>query len=67
MKEKEEREKETTMISILIFLMALFKNSLVLVGCIFSLKTWILEIANILSRWDVILFILRLKFKQIEN
>ena len=55
------------MISILIFLMALFKNSLVLVGCILSLKTWILEIANILSRWDVILFILRLKLKQIEN
>ena len=67
MKEKEEREKETTMISILIFLMTLFKNSLVLVGCILSLKTLILEIANILSRWDVILFILRLKLKQIEN
>ena len=67
MKEKEEREKETTMISILIFLIALFKNSLVLVGCILSLKTLILEIANILSRWDVILFILRLKLKQIEN
>lgn len=67
MKEKEEREKETTMISILIFLITLFKNSLVLVGCILSLKTLILEIANILSRWDVILFILRLKLKQIEN
>ena len=60
MKEKEEREKETTMISILIFMMATFKNSLLLVGCILSLKTWILEIANILSQWDVILFILRL-------
>ena len=67
MKEKEEREKETTMISILIVLMTLFKNSLVLVGCILSLKTLILEIANILFRWDVILFILRLKLKQIEN
>ena len=60
MKEKEEREKETTMISILIFMMATFKNSLLLVGCILSLKTWILEIANILSQLDVILFILRL-------
>ena len=60
MKEKEEREKETTMISILVFMMATFKNSLFLVGYILSLKTWILEIANILSQWDVILFILRL-------
>ena len=59
MKEKEERGKET-MISILVFMMAAFKNSLLLVGCIFSLKTWILEIANIFSQWDVILFILRL-------
>ena len=58
MKEKEEREKETTTISILVFMMATFKNSLLLVGCIFSLKTWILEIANILSQWDVILFVL---------
>ena len=60
MKEKEEREKETTMISTLVFMMGTFKNSLLLEGCIFSLKTWILEIANILSQWDVILFILRL-------
>ena len=44
MKEKEEREKETTTISILVFMMATFKNSLLLVGCIFSLKTWILEL-----------------------
>ena len=56
MKEKEEREKETTMISILVFMMATFKKSLLLVGCILSLKTLILEIANILSQWDVILF-----------
>lgn len=28
MKEKEEREKETTMISILVFMMATFKSSL---------------------------------------
>ena len=59
MKEKEEREKET-MISILVFMMAAFKNSLLLVGCILSLKTWILEISNILSQWDVISFILSL-------
>ena len=59
MKEKEEREKETTMISTLVFMMGTFKNSLLLVGRIVSLKTWILEIANILSQWDVILSMLR--------
>ena len=59
MKEKEEREKET-MISILVFMMTAFKNGLLLVGCILSLKTWILEISNILSQWDVISFILSL-------
>ena len=48
------------MISILVFMMAAFKNGLLLVGCILSLKTWILEISNILSQWDVISFILSL-------
>ena len=48
------------MISILVFMMAAFKNGLLLVGYILSLKTWILEISNILSQWDVISFILSL-------
>ena len=48
------------MISILVFMMGAFKNGLLLVGCILSLKTWILEISNILSQWDVISFILSL-------